>query len=40
MPASARIATGATSGLQFASLLDLGTDEWDAVVELTSNAGA
>ena len=39
MPASARISTGATSGLQFASLLDLGTDEWDSVVELTSNAG-
>ncbi|CAE6686541.1 hypothetical protein R69927_01643 [Paraburkholderia domus] len=40
MAASARISTGATSGLQFASLLDLGADEWDSVVELTSNAGA
>src|SRR4051812_20799763 len=40
MPACARTFTGATSGLQFASLLDLGADEWDSVVELTSNAGA
>jgi type VI secretion system protein ImpM len=40
VPASARSSAGALSGLQFASLLDLGTDEWDSVVELTSNAGA
>lgn len=39
VPASARSAAGAMSGLQFASLLDLGMDEWDSVVELTSNAG-
>jgi type VI secretion system protein ImpM len=40
IPASARTFTGAMNGLQFASLLDIGTDEWDWVVELTSNAGA
>jgi type VI secretion system protein ImpM len=40
VPASARSAAGAMSGLQFASLLDLGADEWDWVVELTSTAGA
>jgi type VI secretion system protein ImpM len=38
--ASARLCSGAISGLQFASLLDIGTDEWDSVVELTPNAGA
>lgn len=40
MPASARTFTGVTSGLQFASLLERGADEWDLVVELTSNADA
>jgi type VI secretion system protein ImpM len=40
LPPSARISAGATSGLQFASLLDRGADEWDSVIELTSNAAA
>jgi type VI secretion system protein ImpM len=35
LAASARICAGAMSGLRFASLLDVGTNEWDSIVELT-----
>jgi len=38
VPASARIATGAVTGAQFASLLDVGSEEWDSVSEVTSSA--
>jgi type VI secretion system protein ImpM len=40
VPASARVSVGATTGLQFASLLDVGMEEWDSVIDVISNAGA
>ncbi|MEX3812678.1 type VI secretion system-associated protein TagF [Paraburkholderia sp. BR13439] len=40
VPASARVSTAATTGLQFASLLDVGRQEWDSVIDVISNAGA
>ncbi|HEY2019808.1 type VI secretion system-associated protein TagF [Paraburkholderia sp.] len=39
-PSSARISAGAMTGLQFASLLDVGTEEWVSVSELISNSRA
>ncbi|WP_233853414.1 type VI secretion system-associated protein TagF [Paraburkholderia sp. HD33-4] len=38
--ASARISAGAATGSQFASLLDVGMQEWDAVIGVIANAGA
>ncbi|MGF6933897.1 type VI secretion system protein ImpM [Paraburkholderia sp. UCT70] len=40
VPASARVSAGTTTGLQFASLLDVGTQEWDSVIDVISNPGA
>ncbi|MGF6964890.1 type VI secretion system protein ImpM [Paraburkholderia sp. WC7.3g] len=40
VPASVRISARATTGLQLASLLDVGMEEWDSVIDLSSNAGA
>jgi len=37
---SARTCAGATNGVQFASLLDAGMDEWDTVTALIAHAGA
>jgi type VI secretion system protein ImpM len=40
VPASARMATGAVTGAQLASLLDAGGEEWDSVVEVMPGARA
>lgn len=40
VPASVRISSGTVTGLQFASLLDVGTEEWESVIDAIANAGA
>jgi type VI secretion system protein ImpM len=40
VPASVRVSAGAVTGLQVASLLDVGTEEWESVIDVISNAGA
>jgi type VI secretion system protein ImpM len=40
VPASVRVSAGTVTGLQLASLLDVGTEEWESVIDVISNAGA
>ena len=40
VPASVRISAGTVSGLQLASLLDVGGPEWEAVIDVISSTGA
>jgi type VI secretion system protein ImpM len=40
VPASVRISAGAVTGLQLASLLDVGMEEWASVIDVISSAGA